>query len=370
MRNRAFNALLLRTLAVCACLMWWCAAPAFAAATVTNARVASAMNPATFDTPPQEGQSKDKKKDKKDKPPTVPEAELNAAKAIEAAADVPAMLTAASAFFEKYPKSPLRPQVAPLIADRIGQIADPAQRIAQSENYLKLFTAPADAELVQQHLLTAYTAANRLDDAFALAANVIDKSPDPVAAMINLTRGGLSEARNQNLKYVAPSRQMALKAVALIESDKKPSTVTDATWNDYKTRWHGQLYQWIAMLSLAAGDKADAKTRLNSAIGLNPRDPINYVLLVEMVNGEYQRLVQLHKAATPGAEKDALLKQAETQLDEVIDAYAHAVALTEGDAQYDTMRVGLKADLESYYKYRHNNSTDGLQALIDKYKKP
>ncbi|MDQ1559720.1 MAG: hypothetical protein QOD32_2780 [Pyrinomonadaceae bacterium] len=370
MRNRAFNALLLCTLAVCACLTWR-TAPAFAAATVTDARGASAVNPATFDTPtPQEGQSKDKKKDKKDKPPTVPEPELNAAKAIEAAADVPAMLAAASAFIEKYPKSPLRPQVAPLVADRIGQITDPAQRIAQSESYLKLFTAPADAELVQQPLLTAYTAANRLDDAFALAANVIDKSPDPVAAMINLTRGGLSEARNQNLKYVAPSRQMALKAVALIESNKKPATVTDATWNDYKTRWHGQLYQWIAMLSLAAGDKADAKTRLTSAIGLNPRDPINYVLLVEMVNGEYQRLVQLHKAATPGADKDALLKQAETQLDEVIDAYAHAVALTEGDAQYDTMRVGLKADLESYYKYRHNSSTDGLQALIDKYKKP
>jgi hypothetical protein len=355
MRNRAFYAL--RTLAVCACLTWCADA---AAATARAAEVSAA-------TPPQE-QPKDNKK--KEKPPTVPEAELKAAKAIEAAADVPTMLAAANEFLQKYPKSPLRPQIAPLVADRISQIKDPAQRIAQSDSYRKLFTAPADAELVNPQLLYAYIDANRLDDAFALAPTTIDKSPDPVAGLINLSRAGLAEARNQNLKYAATSRQMALKAIALIEADKKPQAVADATWNDYKTRWHWQLYQWAAMLSLAEGDKADSKAKLASAIKLNPRDPINYVLLSTMANDEYQRLAQAHRAAPAGAEKDALLKQAEAQMDEVIDAYAHAVALTEGDAQYDAMRVGLKADLESYYKYRHNNSSDGLQALIDKYKKP
>lgn len=361
MRNRAFYAL--HALAVCACLTLQCAVAA------TTHKAARTL----FDASPlQQEQQKDKKKEKKEKkekPPSVPEAELKAAKAIEAAADVPAMLAAAGEFLQKYPKSPLRPQVAPLVAHRIGLVEDPAQRITQIENYLKLFNAPADAELVNGELLSAYTAANRLDDAFALAPSAIDKSSDPLAASINLARAGLNEARNRNLKYVPQSREMALKAIALIESNRKPEAVTDAAWNDYKTRWHWQLYQWLAMLSQAAGDKADAKTRLTTAINLNPRDPINYVLLSELANNEYQRLVQLHRAAAPGAEKDALLKQAETQMDEVIDAYAHAVALTEGNAQYDTLRVGLKADLETYYKYRHNNSTDGLQALIDKYKK-
>ncbi|HEY9401606.1 MAG TPA: hypothetical protein VIQ24_02850 [Pyrinomonadaceae bacterium] len=369
MINRAFQAL--RRLAVCACLMWCAAASAFAA----TARDANEANAATFGAPPQEAQqqqeqSKDKKKEKKEKPPTVAEPELKAAKAIEAAADIPAMLAAANEFLQKYPKSPLRPQVAPLVADRINQIKDPAQRIAQAESYLKLFTAPGDAELVNAQLLYAYIDANRLDDAFALAPKAVDKNPDPVAAMINLARGGLGEAQKKNLKYAAPSRQMALKAITLIESSRKPETVSDATWNDYKTRWLPQLYQWVAMLSLEAGDRADAKANLASAIKLNPRDPISYVLLSTMANDEYQRLAQAHKAAAAGAEKDALLKQAEAQMDEVIDAYAHAVALTEGNAQYDTMRAGLRADLESYYKYRHGNSTDGLQALIDKYKKP
>ena len=362
MRNRAFHAL--RTFAVCACLSV-CAAATKAA----PIRAAKEMNPAASGSLPPQEQSKDKKKEKKDKPVTVPEAELKAAKAIEAAADVPATLAAANEFLQKYPKSPLRPQIAPLVADRIGQIKDPADRIAQSESYLKLFDAPGDVELVNSHLLSAYTEANRLDQAFALAPAAIDKSPDPMAAMINLSRAGVNEARSQNLKYAAQSRQMALKAIALLEGNRKPETVSDATWNDYKTRWHGQLYQWLAMLSLAEGDKADTKTKLASAIKLNPHDPVSYLLLSTMANDEYQRLAQAHKAAAAGAEKDALLKQAEAQMDEVIDAYAHAVALTEGDAQYDTMRAGLRADLESYYKYRHRNSTDGLQALIDKYKK-
>jgi hypothetical protein len=352
MRNRAFHAL--RTLAVCACLTLF-AVPAFAAPLLL---------------PAQEQPKDNKKKDKKEKPPTVPEAELKAAKAIEAAADIPAMLAAANDFLQKYPKSPLRPQVAPLVADRIRQIEDPAQRIAHSESYRKLFTAPGDAELVNERLLYAYIDANRLDDAFALAPNTVDKAADPVAAQINLARAGLAEARNQNLKYAPQSRELALKAISIIESNKKPETVSDAKWNEYKTNWHGQLYQWVAMLSLSGGDKADAKAKLTSAIKLSPRDPINYVLLSTMANDEYQRLAQAHKAAPAGAEKDALLKQAEAQMDEVIDAYAHAVALTEGNPQYDTMRAGLRADLESYYKYRHNNSSDGLQALIDKYKNP
>ena len=351
MRNRAFQAM--RTLVLCsACVMSCMAVQAFAA---SNAKAAGLQE-----------QAKDKK-DKKDVP-KVPEAELKAAKAIEAMTDVPAMIAAVGEFFKKYPKSALRPQLAPLVAERIGLTQDPAQQIAQSESYLKVFDAPGDAELVNPHLVSAYISTNRLDDAFALAANTLDKNPDPLAVMINLTRGGLQEAEKGNEKYVPQSKQYGLKAVELIESGKKPEKVSDARWADYKTQWLPQLYQWLAIISLRGGDKADAKAKITKAVSLNPYDPISYVVLSNMANDEYQRLAQEHKAAS-GADKAALLKKAEAQMDEVIDAYAHAIALTEGNPQYDAMRVGLKADLEGYYKYRHNNSTEGLQALIDKYKK-
>ena len=51
-----------------------------------------------------------------------------------------------------------------------------------------------------------------------------------------------------------------------------------------------------------------------------------------------------------------------------IDAYAHAVAVSEGNAALQPVRQQFMQDLEAYYKYRHNNSTAGMQELINKYK--
>jgi hypothetical protein len=328
-----------------------------------NVASASAVNAKDAEMQPPQEKAQDKPA-----PPKVPEAELKAAKAIEAMTDVPAMIVAAGEFLKKYPKSALRPQVAPLVAERIGATVDPAQLIAQSETYFKVFNAPGDADYLNPHLISAYTLTNRFEEAFALAASALDKSPDPLVAMINLTRGGLEEARKGNVKYIPQSKQYGLKAVELIESDKKPAAVSAERWADYKTKWLPQLYQWLGMISLQSGDKADAKARLATAVKLNPLDPINYVVISSMANDEYQRLAQEHKAAT-GPEKAELLKKAQAQMDEVIDAYAHAIALAEGNPQYDGLRTQLRPDLEEYYKYRHNNSTAGLQELIDKYKK-
>jgi hypothetical protein len=63
-------------------------------------------------------------------------------------------------------------------------------------------------------------------------------------------------------------------------------------------------------------------------------------------------------------------KKAEAKLDEVIELYARVVALTEGKEQFKPMRDQTIQDLTSYYKFRHNNSTTGMQELINKFKQP
>ena len=52
-----------------------------------------------------------------------------------------------------------------------------------------------------------------------------------------------------------------------------------------------------------------------------------------------------------------------------MELYAQTVAVAEGSTQFAEAIKVVRSDLETYYKYLHN-STDGLQALIDKYKKP
>jgi hypothetical protein len=48
--------------------------------------------------------------------------------------------------------------------------------------------------------------------------------------------------------------------------------------------------------------------------------------------------------------------------------YAQAVAMSEGKTGFEQMHEQLLASLTGYYKYR-KGSTDGMQQLIDKYKK-
>jgi hypothetical protein len=93
-----------------------------------------------------------------------------------------------------------------------------------------------------------------------------------------------------------------------------------------------------------------------------------YAVLGGFAEDEYAALVNKYKSAKP-AESDAAFKKAQEQLDRVIELYAQAVALAEGKAEYKQISDQLAPDLQSYYKYRHNGSTDGLQQLLDKYKK-
>ena len=103
---------------------------------------------------------------------------------------------------------------------------------------------------------------------------------------------------------------------------------------------------------------------------LAPADPFNFVMLAGIVNDEYQSSAKKYQGLPAGPAKDEELKKAQTLMDATIDAYAHAVAVSEGNASLQPVRQQYLADLEAYYKYRHNNSTAGMQDLINKYKAP
>ena len=128
------------------------------------------------------------------------------------------------------------------------------------------------------------------------------------------------------------------------------------------------LYQQLGLLNVVKGDRGAAKTRLVKAAELAPTDAFNYLLLTGILNEEYQEGARRYKSMSDGAARDEALKRALAILDQVIDSYAHTVALAEGNERLAPMRQQYLQDLESYYKYRHNNSTEGMQQLIDKYK--
>ena len=161
---------------------------------------------------------------------------------------------------------------------------------------------------------------------------------------------------------------MGLKVIELIEADRRPEQVTPERWAEYKTKWLPQVYHSLGLIAFASNNTAEAQARLDKAAALNSSDPMTYVFLGAIANQKYEQLKGQYDAASGGA-KDPLLKQALTQMDQVIESWAHAVALAEADTRYEQLRAQLSQDLESYYKYR-KGSTQGLRELIDKYKKP
>jgi len=294
--------------------------------------------------------------------------EQKAAQAIAAAADSTAKLKAATDFVKKYPKSALRPQVARGLASHISSVKDAAQKATLAQSYQELFKEPSEQELIVPVTIEALTEAKRADDAFAVGNAHLAKNPDSLAVLVQLVATGTDEAKNQNGKFVAQSIQYDSHAIELIEGNKKPADIDDASWTSYKTVVLPSLYQSMGLLNLVSGDRVKARASYTKASEMAPSDPFNSVMLAGIINDEYQTEAKRYQGMADGPTRDEELKKARTLLDAVIDAYAHAVALSEGNAALQSVRQQYLRDLEAYYKYRHNNSTAGMQELIDKYK--
>ena len=290
--------------------------------------------------------------------------------AIMAATDPAAKLKAVEALIKKHPKTSARSRVAREAADQIADLKDAGQKVTFAQQYTGIFTEPAEQQMIMPVLIDALVAANRVDEAFSTGAEFLTRSPDSVFVLVGLMSLGTDQAKQKNPKFISQSLQYGTHAIELIEADKKPEYVDDAGWKKYKSTALPSVYQSIGLLNLVNGDRAGSKVRLAKAAELAPADPFNYLLLAGILNDEYQDAAKRYQAMPNGPAKDEELKKILSSLDQVIDAYAHTIALAEGNERLAPVRQQYLQDLEAYYKYRHNNSTAGMQQLIDKYKMP
>ncbi len=294
--------------------------------------------------------------------------EMKAAQAIMTAPDPAKKLKAGEEFIKKYPKSFIRPRIARGLVDQIAAVTDASQKVALAQEYQQSFTEPSEQDLILPVLLEALSQAKRADEVFTMGTAYLSKNPDSIPVLIQLLATGANEAKNKNTKYAAQSLQYGKHAIELIDAGKKPAEVDDAGWAKYKTNTLPSLYQSLGLLSLVTGDRAQAVANYTKASELAPADVFNVLMLGQMLNAEYQDSAKRYQAMPSGAAKDEELKKTQALLDKVIDSYARAVAVSEGDARYAEVRQQFLQDLDSYYKYRHNGSDAGMQELINKYK--
>lgn len=296
--------------------------------------------------------------------------ERTLAGSIASAADPAAKMKAAGKLISKFPKTTIRSLVAQDLANQVSGVKDTAQRLALAQELQKTFNQPADAEAIGPAVVQAYADANQPDEAFVKGAELLSQAPDALRLLVQLVAIGTDQVKKQNSKFLTQAIQYGDHAIQLIEGDKKPATFDDPAWKSYKDETLPGLYQSLGLLYLAKGDSAVAKTKYQKAADLAPKDAFNFMMLAGLANSEYQDEAKRYQAMPAGPARDEQLKKVQSQLDGVIDAYARAIALSEGVTALQQVRQQYLQDLESYYKYRHNGSADGMQALINKYKAP
>ncbi|HBB94320.1 MAG TPA: hypothetical protein DC054_02920 [Blastocatellia bacterium] len=301
--------------------------------------------------------------------PKVSPDEQKMAQAIDTAPDAAGKAKAAADFVKKYPKSSLRPVYAQKIADQIHEVTDGAQKITLAEQFQTIFNDPAEEEMIMPALIVGYGDAKRPDDAFTTGATFLGKHPDSVGVLVELMTMATDQAKQRNAKFVPQGDQYGLHAIELIEANKKPAGMSDATWKEYKDLLP-RLYQTMGILGMVKGDRPATQARLTKATELDPKDPFNYLLLAGSIGDDYQEAAKKYQALPDGPARTAELQKVQSFLDRVIDADAHFIALSEGVAQLATTRQQEMQYFETNYKYRHNGKTDGMQQLIDKYKTP
>jgi hypothetical protein len=300
---------------------------------------------------------------------TVPDAEAKAAKAVEAARDINAKFVAAEEFMKKHAASKARPQVAQYLASQVFGVTDATQRLALAQKYVALFTDPTEAKLVKPALIDAYVQLNRFDEAFESGASYLANDAEDVQVRVLLAIAGAELARGQNVKHIKASREYGVKAIELLEADKKSATMDNDSWLKQKAMLP-TLYQQMGVISLIEQKPTEAQANLEKAAKLNPADPFNYALLGSITNSEYQSLAQTVSGLPDGKSKTDMLQKANALLDKVIEQYARAAALATGKPEYQPLRDQVMVDLTTYYKYRHNKSDEGLQKYIEGYKLP
>lgn len=302
--------------------------------------------------------------------PKISDEERKALEKVNTAVDTTAKLSAAGEYLKKFGKSPMRPRLAGHLVNEISKVQDNAQRITLAQSFVAAFDHPEEANLVKPTVIDALVKESKFDEAFAEGAKYLPNHPNDVLVLTQLAIVGVEQAKAQNTKYVQVSQQYAAKAVALMETDQKPADFDAPGWKEYSGQWLPRLYQAQGVILYLTNDRPASKERFEKAVALEAQNPSTLMMLGMLADDDYQALAKQFNAEKAGPGKDAMLKQAFTKMDEVIDWFARAVAASDGRAEFQAMNQQLRQNLEAYFKFRNNGSVEGMGKLIDKYKKP
>jgi hypothetical protein len=204
-------------------------------------------------------------------------------------------------------------------------------------------------------------------EAYELGMRILAREPDNLKVMIDLGANGYLVQSLKNPKLNEEALKDAKAALVLLEGGK-----TVDKWNPLSGKDEAVAYlnYTIGVFTLETDATAALKNLLKSAQFESQlkKSPQTYALIgAAYENGPYAKLSDEYtktyggKDETP--ESKLALANVNQIVDRMIDAYARAVALAT-DPKLAPQKQVWATSLSDWYKYRHNKTTDGMDALI------
>ena len=205
--------------------------------------------------------------------------------------------------------------------------------------------------------------------AFGVGKQVLANEPDNLRAIINLASAGYLASNAGNASFKAETLEFARRATTMLEQGATPSD-----WKPFTGQPDALAYlNFITGELVLKETPAESVNYFRKALaseGAIKNTPVIYArLAAAYVASQYEPQSKEFAArfggreATP--ESKTALAEINSTVDRIADAYARAVALSGTQAQYAEARARWMQELTRFYKFRNNDSADGIDGFIE-----
>ena len=246
--------------------------------------------------------------------------------------------------------------------------ADATEATQKIIDYLKKWSTAYEEGSRKSKLPQLLYNDHKYPEAYALGRELLAADPENLKVLIDLGANGYLVSGLNQPQLNNDALNAAKKAISLLDAGK---TVDDWTPLSGKDEALAYLNYTIGVFTLQNDPSAALKNLIKAAQSETPlkKSPQTYAYIGgSYEEGLYAKLSAEYTAKYKGQnetpESKLLLANINQVVDRMVDAYARAVNLAGNDSKLATQKATWNERLTEWYKYRHNQTTDGLNEMV------
>jgi hypothetical protein len=246
-----------------------------------------------------------------------------------------------------------------------GEVTEATQKII---DYLKKWSTAYDEGSRKSKLPQLLYNEHKYPEAYALGRELLAADPENLKVLIDLGSNGYLVTSLNQPQLNTDALNAAKKALGMLEAGK---TVDDWAPLSGKDEAMAYLNYTIGVFTLQTDPSAALKNLIKAAQFETPlkKSPQTYAYIGgSYEEGPYAKLsaeyTTKYKGQNETPESKLALANINQVVDRMVDAYARAVNLAGSDAKLATQKATWTERLTEWYKFRHNQTTDGMNEMV------